>query len=152
MPSVERMKKIAQDALDAFSAGDWKRYKSYLTDEAIYEEEATGRRAQGGDAAVQAIETWKRAFPDLAGTIKEAIGSGDALVIELEWAGTHSGPLVGPFGTLPPTKKLGKTRAVQVARFDGEKIREIHHYFDMRTLLRQIGVAPEMGAAASTRP
>ena len=152
MATVQQMKDVLQGCLNAFTAGDWKRYRTYLTDKAIYEEEASGLRAQGGDAIVKAIEPWKRAFPDIGVTIKEAIGSGDALVIEIEWAGTHLGPLAGPLGAIPPSKKFGKTPAVQVVRFDGEKIREIRHYFDMLSLLRQIGVAPEIGAPASSHP
>lgn len=152
MASVQQMKDVIQGCLNAFTAGDWKQYKTYLTDDAVYEEEATARRAQGGDAIVKAIEPWKRAFPDIGVTIKEAIGSGDALVIEIEWRGTQLGPLISPFGTIPPTKKFGKTSAVQLVRFDGDKIREMRHYFDMLSLLRQIGVAPEIGAAASSHP
>lgn len=152
MANAQRMEDVLQECLDAFTAGDWKRYKSYLADEATYEEEATGRRAVGGDAIVQVIEPWKRAFPDIAYSVKDTIGSADALVLEIEWTGTHLGPLVSPFGTIPPTKKFGKTPAVQVARFDGEKIRELRHYFDMLSLLRQMGLAPGVGATAPSHP
>ena len=152
MATVQRMRDVLEQHLKAFAAGDWNRYKAALTDAATYEEEATGRRAQGGDAIVQAVEPWKKAFPDMQVTIKEAIGSGDALVVELEWAGTHQGTLVGPFGTIPATKKFGKLPAVQVARFDDDRIREIRHYFDLLTLLRQMGVGPQIGATAAGRP
>jgi len=36
-----------------------------------------------------------------------------------------------------------------VLRFDGERIREGRHYFDLLSLLQQLGIAPQMGAAAS---
>lgn len=149
MVTVQRMKELCEQQLNAFAAGDWNTYKAGLTDAATYEEEATGRRAQGPDAIVQAVEPWKRAFPDVKVTIREAIGSGDALVVELEWTGTHLGPLVSPFGTIPATRKAGNLLAVQVVRFDGEKIREVRHYFDILSLLRQMGVAPRIGAAAA---
>ena len=152
MASVQQMKDVLERNLKAFTAGNWNGFKATLTDDAIYEEEATGRRVQGGDAAVQAVGPWIRAFPDMGFTIKEAIGSGDALVVELDWTGTHKGPLVGPFGSIPATGKYSKLPAVQVVRFDGDRIRELRHYFDLLTLLRNIGVAAQVAMPASAQP
>ena len=149
MASVEKMKEILSRQLKAFTQGDWKTYKACLTDSATYEEEATGARAQGAEPVVKVVEPWKRAFPDVDVTFKEVIGSGDALVAEIEWSGTHRGELVSPFGTIAATGKPGKMPAVLVVRFDGERIRETRHYFDLLTLLRQMGVAPQMGAPKS---
>jgi len=35
------------------------------------------------------------------------------------------------------------TRAAQIATIQGDKIKETHHYFDMMSLLQQIGAAPQ---------
>jgi steroid delta-isomerase-like uncharacterized protein len=150
MASIDKMKEIVSKHLKAFCQGDWKAYKELLTENALYEEEATGRRAQGVDEIVRTVEPWKKAFPDVSVTLKDTIGSGDALVVELEWNGTHKGPLAGPFGSIPPTNKQGKIPAVQVARFEGDRIREIRHYFDLLSVLRQLGVAPQVGAPPSS--
>lgn len=149
MITVEKMKEIFGKLQKAFLQGDWKTYKQLLSDRPIYEEEATGRRVTGADEIINAIEPWRRAFPDLDQKVKEIIATGDALVAEVEWSGTHKGPLAGPFGTIPATNRYGKTPAVMVVRFDGERVREMRHYFDLLTLLRQIGVAPQIGAPAS---
>jgi len=146
MPSVERMREILNSNLNALSKGDWNAYKQLFSEHPVYEEEATNRHVTGADEIVKAVEPWKRAFPDLTAHVKEAIGSGDALVVEIEWTGTHKGPLAGAFGTIPPTGKPGKLPAVLVARFDGERIRELRHYFDLLTMLAQIGAAPQVGA------
>jgi steroid delta-isomerase-like uncharacterized protein len=124
------------------------RIRSSDVDDATYEEEATGRRSTGRDQIVQAVQAWKKAFSDLKATIKETVGSGDAIVVELEWEGTHDGPLVGPFGQIPATNKRGRVPAVEVVRFDGDRIREIRHYFDLLTILAQLGVAPPIGVGA----
>lgn len=148
MATVDKMKEVVQAQLQAFCAADWNRYKQLLADNAVYEEEATRRRVTGADEIVKAVQPWRSAFPDLAFTMKEAVGSGDAIVCELEWTGTHKGPLTGAMGTIPATGKQGRLPAVLVVRFDGERIRESRHYFDLLTLLSQIGVAPQMGAGA----
>jgi predicted ester cyclase len=74
--------------------------------------------------------------------------SGDKVVAELEWEGTHSGPLDGPFGTIQATNKRGRVKAVIVATIKNGKIASTHHYFDLLTVLNQIGIAPMAGAAA----
>lgn len=142
---------LARQHLDAIGKGDWKAYRAGLTDDAVYEEEATQRRIEGADRYLDAIKAWKTAFPDMKAKVKEAFASGDAVVAELEWEGTHRGQLSGPMGTIPPTNRSGKLPAVLLARFDGDKIRETHHYFDLMTLLRQLGIGPQPPAQQPTK-
>ena len=149
MANVDKMKEVLEKQLKAFSKGDWKTYRETLADRSIYEEEATGRRVTGPDEIVRTVEPWLKGFPDCVGNIKDAIASGDAIVAELEWTGTQKGALSGPFGTIQPTNKQVRLPAVLVLRFDGDRIREARHYFDLLSLLRQIGIAPQMGAPAS---
>ena len=137
---------ILRKQLDAFVKGDWNTYKSLLTDNAIYDEEATRRLVRGPDQVVKTVQIWKKAFPDLKATIKSMVATGDAVVAEIEWEGTQTGPLDAPTGQIPPSGKHGKVMAVQVARFDNGKIRELRHYFDLMTVLMQLGVAPRPSA------
>jgi steroid delta-isomerase-like uncharacterized protein len=152
MANIDQMKDVLRKTLEAFSSADWKTYKAQLKENAVYEEEPTGRRAEGREAIIKLVEPWRRAFSDVQATIKEVIASGDALVVELEWSGTQDGPLVGPFGTIPPSGRKGKLPAVQVVRFDSGQIRELRHYFDLLSMLRQLGVAPQLGATVAGHP
>ena len=63
------------------------------------------------------------------------------MTIELTWHGTHNGPLQTPAGSIPATGKKIDVRAVQIVELtpDG-KTRRVRHYFDMATLLAQLGV------------
>lgn len=149
MASVEKMKDVVHRQLKAFCDGDWSTYKQLLADGAVYEEEATTRRITGADEIVRAVQPWKNAFPDMGFKLKEAIGSGDAVVCEVEWTGTHKGALIGKMGNIPPTGKTARVPAVLVVRFDGERIRESRHYFDLLSLLAQLGITPQLGATAS---
>ena len=149
MASTEKMKEVLERQLKAFSQGDWKTYRETLTDRSVFEEEPTGRRVSGPDEIVRLVEAWLKGFPDCKARIKEAIASGDALVAELEWTGTHKGLLSGPFGSITATDKPVRVPAVLVLRFEGERIRESRHYFDLLSLLAQLGLAPQMGVSAS---
>jgi steroid delta-isomerase-like uncharacterized protein len=138
---------ILRKHLEAFANNDWTTYKSILTDDAVYDEEATQRVAKGPDQIVKLVQGWKNAFPDLKATIKHTVATGDAVVTEIEWEGTHKGTLQGPMGQIAATGKRGKVAAVQVVRFDNGKIREVRHYFDLMTVLAQLGVSPRPAAA-----
>ncbi len=131
---------VVRDHLDAFAAKDWDRYRKTLLPNVVYEERATGRRAEGVDDVLETLQTWTVAFPDLRGTVKNLLAQEDMVMAEIEWVGTHDGLLKGPFGEIPATGKRGVVNAVEIFHFDGDRIREARHYFDVMTLFNQLGV------------
>jgi len=138
---------LARQGVEAFSAGDWDRFKAPLSSDAVYEEFATQRRTQGLDATVESAKGWKHAFPDGKGTVTKAIESGDTVVLEITWEGTQTRELVGPQGTIPASGKRVKVQAAQVLTFKGDKVVEIKQYFDLMTILAQIGALPTPATA-----
>ena len=134
---------IARENIEAGNAQDWPRFKATLADGVVYDEVGTGRKINGADQWVEAYQGWFQAFPDVQGKISNAFASGDTAIVELTWDGTQTGPLVGPAGTIPPSGKRQKTRATLVLTIDDGKIKEAHHYFDMLSLLQQIGATPQ---------
>jgi len=134
--------KISRDHIEAFNAADWSRVKETLTANALYNEVGTQRRIQGVDAIVTAYQGWKRAFPDVKGKVTNAVSMGDNVVLEITWEGTHTGPLEGPGGTIAATGKRQVTPSALLLLFEGDKIKVSRHYFDMLTLLQQIGAVP----------
>jgi steroid delta-isomerase-like uncharacterized protein len=135
----EKRMRLVREHLDAFSAKDWNRYRNTVLPNVVYEERATGRKAEGVDELLRTLETWTVAFPDLKGTVKNLLVQDDMVMAEIHWEGTHNGLLKGPFGEIPATGKRGKVEAVELFRFEGDRIRELRHYFDMMTVLNQIG-------------
>jgi len=136
------MLEILKKSLEDFSAGNWDSLKASLMTDAVYEELATGTRVQGADKFIDVLQRWRRAFPDVKCTILSGFASGDHVVAEVEWQGTHTGPFEGPFGIVQATNKRGTTRAVIVAKFKDGKLVEEHHYFDMLKMLTDLGLAP----------
>ena len=133
---------LAKQNVEAFGKGDWASFKAPLSADAVYEELATQRRTQGPDAIVEISKGWRQAFPDAKGTITKAVESGDTVVLEIIWEGTHNGELKSAMGSIPATHKRVKIPAVQVVTFKGDKIAETKHYFDLMTILAQIGALP----------
>jgi steroid delta-isomerase-like uncharacterized protein len=139
---------VAREQVEAFSAGDWDRFRATLTDDSVYDELATQRHIEGADAIVDANRGWKEAFPDARGTVERAVESDGTVTLEITWEGTQTGPLEMPTGELPPSSRHAVVKAVEVFDVEGDKIRESHHYFDMMGLLSQIGAMERAGAAA----
>ena len=131
--------KIAREAVDAFNASDWERTRALMTPDYLYNEVGTQRRIQGPEEAVAALQGWKQAMPDAKGKVTSAFARGNTVALEITWEGTQTGPLEGPTGTIPASGKRQVTPAVQILTFEGDRIKETHHYFDMVSLLKQIG-------------
>ena len=135
--------KLARESIEAFNASDWERVRGTLTTDSVEEEVATGRRMQGPQQIIQTAQGWKSAFPDAKGTITKAFASWNTVTQEITREGTQTGALEGAGGTISASGKRVRVRAVQVLTFEGEKLKENHHYFDMLGLLQQIGAVPQ---------
>ena len=140
---------IAREAVEAFNASDWERSREIVTPDYVYNELGTQRRIEGPDAVIEAMKGWKRAMSDAAGTVTNASASGNTVTLEVTWEATHDGPLEGPMGTIPASGNRQVTPSAWIFTFEGEKIKESRHYFDMMTLLTQIGAIPGQSAESA---
>src|SRR5207245_10321894 len=112
---------LAKQNVEAFGKGDWAGFKAPLSEDSIYAELATQRRVQGPDAIVELSKGWREAFPDAKGTITKAVESGDTVVLEIIWEGTHTGELKSAMGPIPATYNKVKIPAVEVATMNTAK-------------------------------
>jgi predicted ester cyclase len=93
------------------------------------------------------VERWARAFPDGHIEPVSIVAQGDLAFAEFTGSGTHTGPLTGPMGELPPTRRRVEIRCVECFRFRDGKVAEGRVYFDAFSMFKQLGV----GAPASAR-
>jgi steroid delta-isomerase-like uncharacterized protein len=141
--TAEEIVKIAREQVDAFNNGDWEKMQALLASDSRYDELGTQRKIEGPEKIVELFQGWKTAFPDAAGTVTSALGSGNKAALEVTWKGTHTGPLGTAEGTIPASGKRQETPAALFFTFEGGKIKESHQYFDSMTLLKQIGAQPK---------
>lgn len=137
---------LIKQQLDAYANGNWEEYRTTLADDAVYDEVATGQRVEGAEGFLAAVKRWKAAFPDLRAKIISSVVSGDEAFVEVEWTGTHTGTLDAPFGSIPATNRKLVTRAALALRFEDRKLLEGRHYFDVFTMMTQLGLAPNLAA------
>lgn len=139
----EDLIKLAQINVEAWSKGDWERMKEPLALGVVCHEFGTQRTLRGMDQFVEAYQGWKKMSSDGTGRVIHSFALGDTVVLEVLWTGTQTGPLMGPSGDIPASGKSFSVPAVQVVIFKDDKIIEMRHYFDLLTLLQQIGAAPK---------
>jgi steroid delta-isomerase-like uncharacterized protein len=139
---------IAKASITAYNDKDWSKAKDMLAADAVYDEKGTHRRIQGAGDIIDAFQGWANAFPDSKATFVSEFGSGDTAVLELVWKGVHTGPLQTPTGIIPASNKPVEMPACQVIQVEGGKIKSASHYFDMLTMLTQIGAGAALQSAA----
>ena len=133
---------ILEKSLTSFNQGDWQTYRALVADDCQYSEYATGRVIRSGDDFVSNSQAWKKAFPNAQGVATKRIEHGDCVVEEITWSGTHTGEMHTPDGqVIPATGKSMSVHAAMISRCENGKIVETNHYFDMMTMLRQLGIA-----------
>jgi steroid delta-isomerase-like uncharacterized protein len=146
--SSQDLTQVAREIINGYSTSNWTGLKNLLTPDVIYDEAGTQRKAQGPDAFVRMLQEWKKAMTDSRGDVTRAFGTANLVALEITWTGTQDGAFTGPAGTVPASGKRQRTPAAMILTFQGDKVKEIRHYFDMVTFLQQIGAMPAMAARA----
>jgi steroid delta-isomerase-like uncharacterized protein len=145
MISQQQLVDAAKAPMIAFNEKNWDAVRASITSDSVYDEVATNRKVQGVEQIIPLWQGWATAFPDAKCTFHRALPSDSTVVLELTWQGTHKGPLQTPKGAIGPTGKSIDIRACVVTEIAGDKAKLQRHYFDMATLLQQLGVSGPVG-------
>ena len=93
------------------------------------------------------LQQW-RGFPDFKVRVRKIVAEGTNYVVtENEWRGTHRGPFFG----FAPTGKRARVRACVLWEFRGSRLRAETIYFDLATVLSQVGAINLKKLAAASR-
>lgn len=68
------------------------------------------------------------------------------MVVQFDFRGTHTGPLQGPNGEIPPTGRAVDVPVCDVFQLRNGKAVGVHSYFDAATLMTQLGLLPALAA------
>lgn len=131
---------VAKAPTLAYNKKDWEGVRNAVTAGFVLDEVGTQRKIRGVDGAIDAFQGWAKALPDSKATIHSAVATGSTVVLEMTWRGTHTGPLQTPGGEVAATGKKFAVRACQVVEVAKDRAKVMRHYFDMTTLLQQLGV------------
>jgi len=109
-----------------------------------YELIATGEVYDGKEEVSRYYAASRAAFPDQRNRVHALHHADDAVIVEFDLLGTHQGALRG----VPPTGREFRCRMVALFLFAGDRIVCERAYFDSATILRQLGLIPDLPAAS----
>jgi steroid delta-isomerase-like uncharacterized protein len=133
---------VAKAQVSAYNDKNWGAATEALAPDVVYDEVATNRKISGANQVITTWKGWAAALPDSRATFDSVQVAGNTIVLELTWRGTHRGPLQTSTGQIPATNKPIEIRACQVVEVKDGKVQLVRHYFDMATMLAQLGVGP----------
>jgi len=119
--------------------------KAFATDAIAYDP-MYPEPIRGRDAIREEAAGLIRGFPDLRFEVVNAIAKDDQSgADEVRLTGTNSGPLTTPTGQeIPPTNKRIDLKGASFVRLNERgEVTEERRYYDVGTMLRQLGLVPE---------
>jgi len=116
---------------DAWTSGDPERLLALYAEDAVYEEKPTASVSRGHDEIREFYEATHAGFPNIRVTPRNGFQAEEFAFLEGDFAGESADgqPFSVPF--------------VVVMELEGDKIRRSADYFDLNSVLTQIGAAPE---------
>jgi steroid delta-isomerase-like uncharacterized protein len=136
--------KAAQSWIDAWNKGDLSQSAPYEADNFMSENPG----AAGPMNAVQnraLTQGFLTAFPESKIEVVHTIVQGDYVVTNWKSSGPNTGPLQTPSGaTIPPTGKMVHFVGSTTAQVKNGKVVHGWTYYDLASLLGQLGLLPPM--------
>ena len=141
-----KFEEVSRNLAKAITAHDLDALAKVYASDAVAYDPMYPAPLKGREAIKKDSADFFRAFPDLRFDISNVIekddGSGAGEVV---MTGTHTGPLATPTGgEVPPTNKRIELKGAAFGRLNekGEIVEE-RRYYDVGTILRQLGIMPE---------
>jgi steroid delta-isomerase-like uncharacterized protein len=109
-----------------------------------YEIVPTGEVHDGEEAVRRYFEETRAAFPDQRNELVALHHADDAVIVEFDLKGTHRGSLRG----IEPTGREFTCRTIALFLFEDDRLVCERVYFDLLTILTQLGIAASPVAAS----
>lgn len=145
--SVQDNEALARASHESFNERDYDRADELAAEDLEWLNVATGETLHGREALKQFQQGWAGAFPDSRTEVTGVYAGEDFAVVEFVGRGTHEGPLKSPAGEIPATNRSVEVRFCEVYRIRDGKISSGHTYFDLATMMAQLGLMPEQAGA-----
>lgn len=133
---------IPNELIDRFLAGlshDLPTFMTVFTDDIVYYDVPLLAEMKGKEELKNFVEAFFAAFPDVQFTrTSPPVVSGDRAAVTWRVTGTQK----GPFLDVAATNKTMDVMGVSIMEFKNGKISRNYDYWDLATLLRQIGHLP----------
>jgi steroid delta-isomerase-like uncharacterized protein len=134
---LEQNKHIARRFIGAFAASDTRTLERIVAEHMVDHNLAPGQKA-GRQGVLDAVETFRVAFPDLKITIESLVADEERVSVTGKMSGTNQGALMGA----PPTGKATSFAYMDMYAIAHGRIVEAWHVEDLAGMMRQLGLLP----------
>lgn len=132
-----RRLKVIRDHIRQESQHDMESLLDGMVTDCVTDVACAPRPYRGKKAVERRYREQWTGFPDFKVRVRRIVCVGSKYAVtENEWSGTHLGVFMG----IAPTGKRVKVRTAVIWEFKGDKLRGEYIYFDLATILRQMGV------------
>ena len=140
-PNLTPQEQVARQFYDSFAAADMDKALAAFADDVEMVDPGLGT-VVGLPALREYLHGFKRAMPDAHAVISDMFESGDMIIVEGRLLGTHTGPMAGPDGDIPPSGRQVDVAFADFSRIQGGQIVAYRTYYDQVSLLTQLGLMP----------
>jgi steroid delta-isomerase-like uncharacterized protein len=134
---------LLHEFVDTWNRRDFDKMKSLFHSDYTYTG-PDGRELKIPEA-LKSHRMWATAIPDGKAEIKKTVAQGDCSICELVVSGTHNGEMMG----VKPTGKHVKIRVCKIMEVRENKVLRDRDYFDLLSLMTQIGAVQFPGYRAA---
>ncbi len=127
--------------LRCYGDRDWDTARALIAPDCEVLEVPTGEVWKGPDGLLAEFERWANACSDSHSEFLQIIEKDEFLVVEALWKGTHDGDLVLPEETVPASGNRLEFPYCTVAVVRDGMQQGSKHYYDIGTVLTQLGAA-----------
>ena len=129
---------------EGMSSGDVDTALSVLHEDCVNTDTATGQVMTGLDENRADMENWLSMFSDMKVEAVNQVESGNMVATEMKMSGVNTGDMQMPDGSkIPATGKSVEMTGCQVSEFKDGKMIRATQYYNMMTMMAQLGLAPE---------
>ena len=140
MATITDTSSLVREIYDAYNDRQFDRAADLVTDDFELTMVPTGQTFNGPDGMRQFLQTWATGFPESSVAITNVVAGESQAAIEYTGRGVHSGPLQTPAGEISATGKQVELQLCDVFSIRDGKLAGGRSYFDMATMMRQLGL------------
>lgn len=132
---------VARTFHEAWAERNPEKGAAVIADDCKFIDVPRGETQIGPEGYRQDYERWRSAFPDGTVKITNVIAENDWVVVEYTNSGTNTGKLQSAIGDFPPTNRKIEVQYCSVMQVKNGKVISGRDYYDVSTILHQLGLA-----------
>jgi steroid delta-isomerase-like uncharacterized protein len=144
----ERNLEVIRNSFQALNAHDAHAFAATLDSTYVLETDTLPSPVHGPQAAGEVLEPYWKAFPDLQYDVESMIATEETVMTRWKASATHNAEFMG----IPATHRSVSVRGCTINELKDGKVTHAWVYWDLSTVLRQLGVLGETGKSATATP